>query len=316
MGIITRIEDLIGEPLEALFDFHKGTQPVELERFLRKALEKSRVALIGKTYVANAYVLKVNADDFREYSSLAAELAAQLEQSVHEEAREQSYTVLGPVSVAIVPDRAVGKGKVQVSTQFVKEGAEREMLAGLAKAPPPAGASAPLRPLALSADAQSTASVPGSQNNASSGVAAAVASPLPSGPTVDAPPSVSDAGQQVLRRIRIEGPDGTVEVILATGDIVDLAAPTTGRVLVACGGRSVVLGRDGGKFPADVAIEDPGISRPHCSLRIEDGVAVIEDLGSTNGVWVNGERTSMPVILTPADEAVIGATRITVVRPG
>lgn len=281
MGIITRIEDLIGEPLEALFDFHKGTQPVELERFLRKALEKSRVALIGKSYVANVYAIKVNADDFRDYSALAAELAVQLEQSVHEEVREKTYSVLGPVSVAIVPDRSVGKGKVQVTTQFVKEGAEQEIVASPATAP-------------------STA---------------AVAPPQHSVRPVEVPLTVADAKREVIRRIRLEGPAGTLEVMLSSGDLVDLAAPTAGRVLIACRGRVIIVGREGGKVPADVEIEDPGVSRPHCSLRLEDGEAVIEDLGSSNGTWVNGECSSMPIILTSADEAVIGATRISVSRP-
>ena len=40
----------------------------------------------------------------------------------------------------------------------------------------------------------------------------------------------------------------------------------------------------------DICLEDPFVSRYHCVIRNEDGQYVIEDLNSTNGTFVNGER--------------------------
>ena len=48
-----------------------------------------------------------------------------------------------------------------------------------------------------------------------------------------------------------------------------------------------VIGRAPG---ADLRIDDPGISRQHAEVRITDGRATIVDLGSTNGVVVDGRR--------------------------
>jgi hypothetical protein len=50
----------------------------------------------------------------------------------------------------------------------------------------------------------------------------------------------------------------------------------------------VVLGRG---TEADLRINDPGVSRRHAELRLEGGSdLVVEDLGSTNGTLVDGER--------------------------
>ena len=39
----------------------------------------------------------------------------------------------------------------------------------------------------------------------------------------------------------------------------------------------------------DLRMVDPGVSRHHAELRVEDGDVVLVDLGSTNGTLVNGQ---------------------------
>ena len=63
--------------------------------------------------------------------------------------------------------------------------------------------------------------------------------------------------------------------------------------------RELVLGREG----ADLTIPDEELSRRHAILRPTEGGVVVEDLGSLNGTFVNGERISGPVTLT-ADAAI------------
>lgn len=66
----------------------------------------------------------------------------------------------------------------------------------------------------------------------------------------------------------------------------------------------LVLGRVG----ADVTIEDPLISRRHALIRSAGGRIQIEDLGSSNGTWVNGERITTPKWLEPGDLIKVGET--------
>src|SRR3970282_1773487 len=51
--------------------------------------------------------------------------------------------------------------------------------------------------------------------------------------------------------------------------------------------RSIVLGRDPS---CDLVINDIEVSRRHARLIAQSGGYVIEDLGSTNGTFVEGER--------------------------
>ncbi len=80
-------------------------------------------------------------------------------------------------------------------------------------------------------------------------------------------------------------------------------------------GPLTVIGRDD---VADIILDDPGISRRHCELRVtNDGphlVTSIRDLGSTNGTYVNGERITSRR-LDDGDQITVGRTHATF-RPG
>jgi pSer/pThr/pTyr-binding forkhead associated (FHA) protein len=68
----------------------------------------------------------------------------------------------------------------------------------------------------------------------------------------------------------------------------------------------IVIGRTG----ADVNVDDGEASRNHAAIEIRDNVFILEDLGSTNGTFVNGDRISAPVELTNQGEFQIGATTL------
>jgi Protein of unknown function (DUF3662)/FHA domain len=72
-------------------------------------------------------------------------------------------------------------------------------------------------------------------------------------------------------------------------------------------GNRVVIGRS---READVVIQDPNVSRRHAELRREDGAWQIVDLGSTNGIKVNGRRVTNAQ-LRPGDQVTIGVTDLT-----
>jgi len=80
-------------------------------------------------------------------------------------------------------------------------------------------------------------------------------------------------------------------------------------------GAHTVIGRD---ELADIVLDDPGISRRHCEVRVtNDGprlVTSIRDLGSTNGTFVNGQRITS-TRLDEGDQVTIGRTQA-VFRPG
>ena len=60
----------------------------------------------------------------------------------------------------------------------------------------------------------------------------------------------------------------------------------------------LLIGRD---VTNDIVIGDAEISRQHARLTRTPGGHVLEDLGSTNGSFVNGERLMAPRVLNPGD---------------
>jgi pSer/pThr/pTyr-binding forkhead associated (FHA) protein len=72
----------------------------------------------------------------------------------------------------------------------------------------------------------------------------------------------------------------------------------------------LILGREQGS--ADLVIDDPGVSRRHARVLADDDGVIVEDLGSSNGTFVNGRRISGPVELAAGDEVQLGATALSV----
>lgn len=76
-------------------------------------------------------------------------------------------------------------------------------------------------------------------------------------------------------------------------------------------GRSHVLADEvniGRAAGCEITIDDTYASQMHARIfRRDDGVFV-EDLGSTNGSYVNREKVNRPTVINPGDQLQIGAT--------
>lgn len=86
--------------------------------------------------------------------------------------------------------------------------------------------------------------------------------------------------------------------------VVVTSGPETGRRIEL--GLEVAIGRQ----DADLVVEDPEVSRRHAVLRRSDGSVVVEDLDSTNGTFVNGERIRSPIVVAPGDQIRVGRTTL------
>jgi hypothetical protein len=90
-------------------------------------------------------------------------------------------------------------------------------------------------------------------------------------------------------------------------------APGTALLLVQ-GKRMVLTGQTmvvGRSREADVVVDDPNISRKHAAVHRSGSSWVIEDLGSTNGVLVNGRRIGAAQPLNPGDRIELGTSVLT-----
>jgi pSer/pThr/pTyr-binding forkhead associated (FHA) protein len=88
--------------------------------------------------------------------------------------------------------------------------------------------------------------------------------------------------------------------------LVVKSGPLAGQRVDVAG--ELVIGREN----ADLVIEDPEMSRRHAIVRSQDAGLQIEDAGSLNGTWVNGERLAAPRMLSAGDTIRVGQTSIDV----
>lgn len=93
-----------------------------------------------------------------------------------------------------------------------------------------------------------------------------------------------------------------VSVVLVIVDGV-----SAGRVFPVAG--AVSIGRDSS---AGIVIDDDQVSRRHAVVTADGDGARVDDLDSTNGTWVNGERVRGPRRIGAGDELRIGHTSLRV----
>jgi predicted component of type VI protein secretion system len=71
------------------------------------------------------------------------------------------------------------------------------------------------------------------------------------------------------------------------------------------------IGREG----CDITVPDPEMSRRHAVIRRLDGQVAIEDVGSTNGTYVNGQRIAGVAPLREGDVVRLGNTTLRLQQP-
>jgi len=94
-----------------------------------------------------------------------------------------------------------------------------------------------------------------------------------------------------------------------------MARPSKGELRPVGGGDSIPLIRDrlviGRRESCDIPLRLPNVSGLHCELSFRKGFWWIRDLGSTNGVKVNGSRV-LEKLLHPADTITIAKRNFTI----
>jgi FhaA, N-terminal domain/FHA domain len=125
------------------------------------------------------------------------------------------------------------------------------------------------------------------------------------------PPDASAGGTKVVT----PPPAATAAVSAAQAQELGLAHEPRARLTV--GGKAYELSDDvvvlGRSRECDITLDDANVSRRHAEVRRENGNWFIVDLGSTNGIEVNGKRTDRAK-LEHDDRILLGRTEVTFER--
>jgi hypothetical protein len=131
------------------------------------------------------------------------------------------------------------------------------------------------------------------------GSATAVASAAP--PPPDLPP-LETAG---VPPTAPAGAVATTVVAAPAARIVATQGPHAGQAFELTG-ELMTIGREA--THAIALVNDMGVSRTHAQIIRQGDQTLIEDLGSTNGTYVNGVRISAPTPIKPGDTLQLGAS--------
>jgi hypothetical protein len=118
-----------------------------------------------------------------------------------------------------------------------------------------------------------------------------------------APPSQGDAGHTMIYRAQRE-PEPLEPHVPAH----------LRRALVLVDGKRMVVGPGGAVLgrcrDCDIVVDDANVSRHHAEIRPAGGGWTIADLGSTNGVLVNGRRATGAMPLAAGDQVELGTSTL------
>lgn len=146
------------------------------------------------------------------------------------------------------------------------------------------------------------------------GIATRLVQP-PRGEQGAAPPAPAPGAVPGGTKVFTPPPSATAAVSATETEELGLAHEERARLKV--GGKQYDLTRDvvvlGRSRECDITVDDANVSRRHAEVRRENGNWFVVDLGSTNGIEVNGKRTDRAK-LEHEDRILLGKTEVTFER--
>ncbi len=283
MGVLKKFEQRLEGLVNGTFAkvFKSEVQPVEIAGALQRECDNnSTIWNRERTVVPNDFIVELSAPDYERLSPYAGQLGDELAGMVRDYAKQQRYTFMGPIKVHLEKADALDTGLYRVRSRTLA-GSSSQQSSGYAPAGPSGAHPAP------GPGRGAPSAGPGGYGYPQQ---PAGPPPMPSTP----PPGLRSAAGG--RSGAAAGPSHGAPArrwIEINGNRHQISRPT------------LVLGRS---TDADVRIDDPGVSRRHCEIRTGTP-STIQDLGSTNGIVVDGQHTTRAT-LRDGSRIVVGSTTI------
>lgn len=297
MGVMKRFEQRLEGLVNGTFAkvFKSEVQPVEIAGALQRECDNNATIWNrDRTVVPNDFIVELSAPDHDRLSPYAVQLGDELAGMVRDYAKQQRYAFMGSVKVHLERAADLDTGLYRVRS--------RTLAASESQYPAQAPQGYPPAHQGYAAHQPPSPGYPPAGRPGPGGIAGAPPRPTAPPPMPAAPPPGSSrhaaGGASVTRLPGTGAPAGSPGASLRrwieiNGTRHQITRPT------------LVLGRS---TEADVRVDDPGVSRRHCEIRV--GMpSVIQDLGSTNGIVVDGQHTQRAT-LRDGSRIVVGSTTI------
>ncbi|GHF11575.1 hypothetical protein GCM10018789_47120 [Streptomyces werraensis] len=272
MGVLKKFEQRLEGLVNGTFAkvFKSEVQPVEIAGALQRECDNNATIWNrDRTVVPNDFIVELSTPDFERLSPYSGQLGDELAGMVRDYAKQQRYTFMGPIKVHLEKAEDLDTGLYRVRSRTLASSASQAAAPGAAAPAPPAG-----RPGGYGYPPAAAAGVP----------------PMPAAP----PPGRLGGYGYPPAAAPGPVPGGRTRYwIEINGTRHQISRPT------------LVMGRS---TEADVRIDDPGVSRRHCEIRTGTP-STIQDLGSTNGIVVDGQHTTRAT-LRDGSRIVVGSTTV------
>ncbi|MEV7782905.1 DUF3662 and FHA domain-containing protein [Kitasatospora sp. NPDC088351] len=283
MGVLKKFEQRLEGLVNGTFAkvFKSEVQPVEIAGALQRECDNNAsIWNRDRTVVPNDFIVELSPHDHERLSPYSGQLGTELAGMVREYAEAQRYSFMGPLQVNLekADDLDTGLYRVRSRTLAAEEPQQQApqqhpTQAGYGRPPAAPAPGAPWQQ-------QQSAAPYGAPPPPAAPPAMPPGQPAPGGGNVRPFPGAGH-GTSVRRWIEVNGARHQIT------------------------GNACVLGRS---TEADVRIDDPGVSRKHAEIR-PGTPSMVLDLGSTNGIVVDGQHTQRAT-LRDGSRIVVGSTTI------
>jgi hypothetical protein len=282
---LLKIENLLQWMIEGPFDRSSKVEPAALARKLETAMEEGQRTLDGGRHlVPNVYDIYVSMKDHRELMQVQKTLIEEWKHSLIEFARQQRYNLITDPLLRLHGDSQLKPGKIRIDAHI-----EDPKQGGGSGLPGDMMGTAQLSPEQL---AQLRANLAASQ-------------PAAAAPPVFAPPvypySAPGGGNAAGGYSAPPQPSPFAALPEAW---LSIRLPQGGQAKYEIKKEVISIGR---QRYNDIVVEDKKVSRDHAKIMYQNGAFVIYDLGSTNGITINGRPHMRQHTLNNGDHFTIGS---------
>jgi hypothetical protein len=299
MNPLRTLENMIAGLVEGTFGrvFRAEVRPMEIAHKLAREMDENTTVSVSRVYAPNQYSVWLSPRDRARYEGVEHEVIEELCAYLLEHARAEDFALASGPHIAFHTDEDLQLGEFGIEARMARIEDERDVQGrgdggdgreqGRAREQSGRG-----EPQAAAGAGASRAASPAPRRREV---------PVASEPAAVGNTMIFSNAERVREPLQRSGARRPAKALLV------LAGPPPRRLLVPPRGASIGRSRE-----CDVVIEDAGVSRRHAELRPLDAAAwTIEDLGSTNGVRVNGRTIEGAHELRAGDRIGMGSTEMT-----
>jgi hypothetical protein len=287
MNALRTLENMIAGLVEGTFGrvFKAEVRPMELARKLAREMDENKTTSVSRVYAPNDYSVWLSPKDRARYEGVEHEVIDELCAYLLEHARGEDLALASRPRITFHTDEQLQLGEFGIEARLAKP----EESPG-------------------DDDDRAAQHAPPSPNRGHDALDRRRGAAIAAGPSGGVDGAPYEEPEEVGNTMIFSNSERVRDAVEQTG------ARRRSKALLTVSGRRLLVAPRGAVIgrsrECDIVLEDSGVSRRHAELRPRGSAWTIEDLGSTNGVRVNGLTVHGVHQLRSGDRVEMGSTEM------